>query len=66
MDGPAPAPADVSLVVTTSGFTAEAWKVAAAVGIVLVDRVILAEWARTGVPPTPLAMTLPGNDRVRP
>lgn len=57
--------ADVSLLVTTSGFTAEARKVAAAVGIVLVDRELLAEWARTGVPPVPLALTPPRNDRYR-
>jgi restriction system protein len=57
--------ADVSLLVTTSGFTAEARKVAAAVGIVLVDRALLAEWARTGVPPIPLAPIPPGNDRRR-
>ncbi|MEV8437906.1 restriction endonuclease [Actinosynnema sp. NPDC051121] len=55
--------ADVSLLVTTSGFTAEARKVADAVGIELVDRALLAEWARTGIPPIPLSLTPPGNDR---
>jgi restriction system protein len=47
--------ADVSLIVTTSGFTAEARKVAAGVGIVLVDRQVLAEWARTGTAPVSLS-----------
>ncbi|MFI9009956.1 restriction endonuclease [Actinosynnema sp. NPDC053489] len=43
--------ADISLIVTTSAFTSDARKVAAGVGIILVDRVILAEWARTGIAP---------------
>lgn len=47
--------ADISLIVTTSAFTSDARKVAARVGIILVDRVILAEWARTGAAPFPLS-----------
>jgi len=47
--------ADISLLVTTSTFTLEARKVAAVVGIVLVDRAILAEWARTNVAPLHLS-----------
>lgn len=47
--------ADISLIVTTSGFTSEARKVAAGVGIVLVDRPVLAEWARTDTAPIPLS-----------
>ncbi|PRY36786.1 restriction endonuclease [Umezawaea tangerina] len=46
---------DISLIVTTSGFTSDARRVAAKVGIVLVDRPVLAEWARTNTAPIPLA-----------
>ncbi|MEU4744840.1 restriction endonuclease [Actinosynnema sp. NPDC023658] len=55
--------ADVSLLVTTAGFTADARKVAAGVGILLVDRPALAEWARTGTPP--FSMTRPTPQRGR-
>jgi restriction system protein len=51
--------ADISLIVTTSAFTSDARKVAAGVGIILVDRVILAEWARTGDAPFPLPRSGP-------
>lgn len=51
--------ADISLIVTTSGFTLDARKVAARVGIVLVDRAILAEWARTGAAPILLSRNNP-------
>ncbi len=51
--------ADISLIVTTSGFTSDARKVAARVGIILVDRTILAEWARTGTAPIPLSRSNP-------
>ncbi|QFZ20944.1 restriction endonuclease [Saccharothrix syringae] len=51
--------ADISLIVTTSDFTSEARKVAAGVGIVLVDRAVLAEWARTGAAPFPLSRSGP-------
>ncbi|GAA2687115.1 MULTISPECIES: restriction endonuclease [Actinosynnema] len=46
--------ADYAVLVTTSSFTAPARDVANRVGIVLVDRVALAEWARTAIAPAEL------------
>ncbi|GAA3873096.1 hypothetical protein GCM10022243_42790 [Saccharothrix violaceirubra] len=47
--------ADVALLIATTTFTEPAQRIAAGVGILLVDRTALAEWARTNVPPLPLS-----------
>lgn len=43
--------ADIALMITTTTYTAPAEKLAQKAGIVLVNRVLLAEWARTGAAP---------------
>lgn len=51
--------ADHALIVTTSAFTRPAQAIAAEVGIVLVDRRALAEWALTGAAPIALSRSGP-------
>ncbi len=53
--------ADYAVLVTTSAFTAPARDVAGRVGIVLVDRVALAEWARTAIAPDELTAVPSGE-----
>ncbi|RKT54867.1 restriction endonuclease [Saccharothrix australiensis] len=54
--------ADHALLITTTGYTRPARDLAATVGITLVDRDLLAEWARTGVAPPSTGIGRPAVD----